>query len=184
MTTKKIKSRENDQYLVVDSESGEVIGTIGYGDHIVRKEQLQHLKQQALYEPFNEGRNFVKVFDGALPLLADKLTAGELAFVIKLLPFISYNDGILRNKNRSATQLKDLAQYMKLSHEGVRKVVVSLISKGVLGEHRTGSVDKPNVIHKCITVNPYIFMRGNKMNKTIIGLFEKTDWNTNGSLKE
>jgi hypothetical protein len=64
-----------------------------------------------------------------------------------------------------------------MTHEGVRKVIVSLISKGVLGEHRTGSIDNPKIINKCITVNPYIFMKGCQMNRTIIGLFENSEWN-------
>jgi hypothetical protein len=66
---------------------------------------------------------------------------------------------------------------MGLTHEGVRKVIVSLISKGVLGEHKTGSIDNPKILNKCITVNPYIFMKGHSMNRTIIGLFENTEWN-------
>ena len=52
----------------------------------------------------------------------------------------------------------------------------NLIKKGVIGIHKTGCKDNPDVMIKAITVNPYIFTKGNNVNKTILGLFEHTNW--------
>lgn len=171
---RKMKFEENDDCYIVD-KYGEILGTLGYGDKVIREEQMKHYEE--FDDSFNKGENFVKIFNKTLNKLATKLTNGEIAFVIKLLPFISYNDGILRDENKKIVDLNDLSEYMGLTHEGVRKVIVSLISKGVLGEHKTGSIDNPKILNKCITVNPFIFMKGKQMNRTIIGLFENTEWN-------
>jgi hypothetical protein len=172
---KKFSIKENDPYLIMSNETGEIVGSIGYGDSIRRKEQDEHFKEYD--DNFNEGEKFVKIFDKTLSQLIKKLTNGEIAFVIKLLPYISFKDGILRDENKKILTINNLAEKMELTHEGVRKVLMSLIAKGVLGEHRTGCIDNPKIINKCITVNPFIFMKGKQMNRTIIGLFEKTEWN-------
>jgi hypothetical protein len=172
---KKLKTVTSEKYLVVNDSTGEVVDTINPGDRIVRDKQIKHCKEYD--DNFNKGESFVKIFDKTLFLLVEKLTNGEIAFVIKILPYISYNDGILRDEEKKIININDLAERMEMTYEGVRKVVASLISKGVLGEHRTGSIDNPKIINKCLTVNPYIFLKGKQMNKTIIGLFENTEWN-------
>lgn len=175
---KKLQSNENNEnesFVIVSTESGAIVGTMEYGDKITKHKQIEHYEE--FDDTFNKGENFVKIFDKSLLLMADKLTNGEIAFVIKLLPYISYKDGILRDEDKKILSITDLSKKMDLTHEGVRKVVTSLISKGVLGEHKTGSIDNSKILNKCITVNPFIFMKGRQMNRTIIGLFENSDWN-------
>lgn len=167
---------ENDPYVVIETRTGELVTSLDYGDSIRRKQQDEHY--QEFDDNFKKGEKFVKIFDDSLDYLIENLTNGEIAFVIKLLPYISYDDGILRDKKKRILGINDIADKLKMSHEGVRKVVIALISKGVLGEHKTGSIDNPKILNKCITVNPHIFMKGRKMNRTIIGLFENSQWNS------
>jgi len=172
---RKSKSRETDDLLIVDS-NGEIIGTIGPGDKIVRAEQSEYCRQ---YDTnFGNGESFVKVFDSYHKELNKKLTPGERGFLWSITPYISYKDGILKDNGRILT-ISMLAEILGVTHEAVRKVVVSLVAKGVLGEHKTGSISNPKVITKCITANPFIFCRGKDINKTIIGLFENSGWNKN-----
>lgn len=57
---------------------------------------------------------------------------------------------------------------------------------GLVTDYETGEItnelyegDQPNVMVKAITVNPYVFCRGSKVNKTILGLFENSKWGEN-----
>lgn len=65
---------------------------------------------------------------------------------------------------------------MDMSYDALRKQLNSLVKKGVIGIHKTGCKDKPNALVKAITVNPYIYTKGNNVNKTILGLYEDSMW--------
>lgn len=108
-----------------------------------------------------------------------RLTATEFSFAMSFADFICYDDCILRkggHNNGHILTIKELAEDMGVSYDNLRKVVASLVKKGVIGIHKTGSIDKPNIMIKAITVNPYIYCRGSKVNKTILGLFENSKW--------
>ena len=63
-----------------------------------------------------------------------------------------------------------------MGYEALRKQINSLVKKGVIGIHKTGCKDKPNVLVKAITVNPYIYTKGNNINETIASLFSCSKW--------
>jgi len=154
---------------------GEVIQKIDEGYRITSKEQDEHQKEYD--DNFYKGKGFVKVFPEMIPMLEDKLTSNEFAFLFQLIPYVSYKDNILRHNGR-ILDMKDLSEIMKnYTYDAVRKIIPSLIKKGVLGVHKTGCADKPNVMIKCYTVNPHIIGKGNTINRTITGLFEKSGWN-------
>jgi predicted transcriptional regulator len=53
-----------------------------------------------------------------------------------------------------------LAEEMDIKYDALRKTVTSLVKKGVIGIHKTGSKDNPNNIIKAITVKSiYIHKR-------------------------
>jgi hypothetical protein len=51
----------------------------------------------------------------------------------------------------------------------VDKLLDSLNKKQVIGKHKTGRT-------VCFTVNPFIFMKGNRVNKTLAKFFENSRW--------
>ena len=65
---------------------------------------------------------------------------------------------------------------MEIDYEKLRRNLSSLTKKGVIGIHKTGCKDKPNTTVKAITVNPYIYLKGEKVNETILGLYENSQW--------
>ena len=116
---------------------------------------------------------FVKVSDG-VSLLYDKLTGGETKFLImKILPFICYNDCILRvggDKRGEILSVSRLAELTESNLQTTKNMISKFKRLEILGSHSTGESIK------CITVNPYIFMRGSTVNESIAGMFEDTVW--------
>lgn len=85
----------------IDEDTGEVIcqthGVTTIEDCEPTEEEIR--KQQFLekYDPnFNKGARFVKLYDGVLEALTEKLSKAELVFMLKIIKLVSYDDCILR----------------------------------------------------------------------------------------
>lgn len=122
----------------------------------------------------------MKLYDDVLEELNKHLTNAEFNFVVRLSKHVSFKDCVLRtngNMNGKVLDAKDIAVLLNMDDSNVRRLISSLVKKGVLGKHTTGCKDDPSRQIKHITCNPYIFTRGNKINTTIISLFKDTHWN-------
>lgn len=190
MGTSKLKITDEVASYVVDANTGEITDTFMYGDSYKKstkenkEKALEFLTQKDNYVDFNPGVSFVKLYDDVLEELSEHLTNAEFNFTIRLAKHVSFKDCVLRsNGNPSGKVLdaKDLAVLMNMDPSTVRRLISSLIKKGVLGRHITGCKDNPTQKFKAITCNPYIFTRGNKVNKTALSLFADSRW---GSPKE
>ena len=121
----------------------------------------------------------MKLYDDVLEELSEHLTNAEFNFTIRLAKHVSFKDCVLRsngNPNGKVLDAKNLAVLMNMDPSTVRRLISSLIKKGVLGRHITGCKDDPTQKFKAITCNPYIFTRGNKVNKTALSLFAGSRW--------
>lgn len=185
MKTSKLKITDEIASYVVDANTGEITDTFMYGDSYKKstkentEKALEFLAQKDNYVDFNTGVSFVKLYDDVLEELSEHLTNAEFNFTIRLAKHVSFKDCVLRsngNPNGKVLDAKDLAVLMNMDPSTVRRLISSLIKKGVLGRHITGCKDDPTQKFKAITCNPYIFTRGNKMNKTALSLFVDSRW--------
>lgn len=168
----------------VDEETGEVVcRTEGVTSIIDEQPSPEEIKQREFLEKwdtkFNNGARFVKLYDGVLDVLVEKLSKAELQFLMKIVKLISYDDGILRtggHGNGKILNLEDIADITNESYKNCCKLMNGLFKQGVVGKHTTGCVGSPNILVKCYTFNPYIINRGVKFDRTIMGLFDKTGW--------
>lgn len=188
MKKSKLKETENEEIAayMIDAESGNITDTFMYGDSYKKyskenkKKILEFLAQEDECAVFNEGVSFVKLYDDILEELNKYLTNAEFNFTIRLARHVSYKDCILRtngNPNGKILDAKDIAALLEMDDSNVRRLISSLIKKGVLGRHTTGCKDDPTKKFKTITCNPFIFTRGNKINNTAISLFMDSRWN-------
>lgn len=174
---------DNTVAQLVDYETGEIMDSVGYGDKvkITRKEDKDKKREflDAYEVGFNKDISFVKLYKGVNEL-RKHLTTGEFTIAISLCDYVCYEDCIVRrggtHKGKILT-IKELAEDMEIEYDSLRRTISSLVKKGVLGIHKTGCKDKPDILIKSITVNPNIYSRGNKVSKTAIGLFENSNWN-------
>lgn len=162
---------------VYDVETGEITNEIYEKDKIVPYKEPKPDNELIEYN-FNSNSKFVKLYLGVNEL-RKYLTQGEFAVAMSLADFICYEDCIIRkggHHNGKILSIKELSIEMDINYDALRKTITSLVKKGVIGIHKTGCKDKPNIMIKAITVNPYIFTKGNNVNKTILGLFEHANW--------
>ncbi|MDF2951050.1 MAG: hypothetical protein K0S18_633 [Anaerocolumna sp.] len=158
---------------VFNENTGEIIDYIYEGDSILRDKSKE--ANEKYERNFNKGESFLKVYDKVMPILGKKLSNAEFAFTMQLLPYISYKDNVLKF-NGKILDIKELSSCMDVGYDNARKLVSSLIKKGILGRHETGCIERPTIKLQCITVNPFIFNRGTQMDKTVITLFKDSGW--------
>lgn len=156
-------------YTIVDA-NGVIVDYIYEGDKVKHQDEKNPLDEK--YFGFNKDKNFVKLYSG-ISELKKRLTDREFAVAIALSDFVCYDDCCLReggHGNGSILTMKDLAEKLDMTYDNIKKILLSLRKKKILGIFLTGKNDKT------ITVNPYIFTRGNNVNKTVITYFENSEW--------
>ena len=155
--------------LVVDPETGEKIDEIREGDSIVRSESKEKLKETVF---LNEDEPFLKVYTKAMFDVSRSLDGMENQLMNMLMHYISYETGILKFANGIVLTRQHVIELAGLNYKTVDKHLKRLVDIGVFGKHKTGR----NVNY---IANPYIFMRGKKVNKTLKELFKNTKWAKN-----
>lgn len=179
----KNKSEKDAKAILVDCVTGEVIDTAYEGDKAKITHSDAELKKKEFlekYNPeFNKGESFVKLFDRTLSVLRKNLKPAEFIFAVSLSEYVSFTDSILRkgaHGNGKFLTMEDLSREMDIDYNVVRRIMPVLVSKGIVCKFETGCVENPKLKVKGYVANPWIFMRGVVMDRTIIGLFEKSNW--------
>lgn len=129
-------------------------------------------------EFFQTDITFIKSFQGNGIELNNRLSNAEIAAVVFLCDFICYEDCVLRtggNRKGNALSVKELAGLRGISYETFRKTLGELKKKQVIGYHSTGDTSN-NTCIRWITVNPYIFCRGRKVESWVIDFYKDTIW--------
>ena len=93
------------------------------------------------------------------------LSQAEKAFLFSILPYISYEDCHLQYGNGIDIGTEDLIDITKLSRPLVYQTVKSLISKDILYKGR-------NSKNRQYFVNPWLFCKGNRINKVLKTMFK------------
>lgn len=167
--------------LIVDPETGEITGEVYDGDKLSIRRYSQEEYVHTHIVNFNKDKSFVKIYDDIVPLLEKYLTPAEFRLAISLSPHVSYEDCIIRrtnNRNSSILNMKDLAEIHEYRYDYLKKLMLSLKKKGVIGKHETGSILQ-GYTGQCgtvYTVNPYIYFRGADLNKPTYSFYENSGW--------
>jgi hypothetical protein len=156
---------------VIDVQSGKVTHEIREGDRfkIIR---LENKVKKTVEEPMiyiNTDEPFIKVFTKPLFELSKSLNGTESQFVNYLMQYIRYSTGTIAYSNGKPVTRATMSKDTGLSKKTIDRLINSLTDKEILGKHKTG---------RCITltVNPFIFMRGQKVNQTLYEFFMNSKW--------
>lgn len=157
--------------VILDTETGEILDELKNGDRIRRKSQDEYCKNKEELIDMNDNGSFIKLFNKTMAMLGnEKLTANEYLVCLRLLDYIEYESGILKYSNNGrALKLTDIESITKLSKSTVIRAMQTLVSKKIYGVHKTGK-------ENCYTVNPFIFMKGRYVNKTLYNFYKKSKW--------
>jgi len=172
--SKEVKIEEDD-WIVLDPKTGNIIGTYGADDKIVHNEDKKNEYIKNHIVDFNKGVGFVKLYNGVAGVLREELTPTEFIVAISLVDYISYDNCIIRFHKNILT-MNDLANELNMKYQTIRRVIPSLVRKGVIGSFRTGNINDCKTISKCYLVNPYIYFRGMDLSKSVYDLFIHTGW--------
>lgn len=156
---------------VVNSVTGEIEDELLPGDKIRRMSQDNYYKGMEEMFELNKDKAFVKLYNDTMAILGqEKMTLAEYRVCFMLLKYINYGSGVLRYENNGRElNLTDIEKITGLSRSTVSRAMKGLISKRIYGVHKTGK-------ENCYTVNPFIFMKGKYVNKTLYDFFKKSKW--------
>ena len=164
------RSMINDRLVVgrVVNNNGEIVNELRQGDRmsVLRSNSIDYLNSTV---ELNKNKPYVKAYTKPLFALSRILTGTECQFANYLMQYISYNTGILAHENGRKLTRNYMVQETGLSLKTIDRILCSLVEKRVLGKHKTGR-------DICFTANPYIFMRGSRVNSTLAKLFENSKW--------
>lgn len=151
---------------IVDADTGEKV------DELYQKVAEDTKK-------IEKGKGFMKLSISGAKRMLEILTPTEITMVIGLVPYVSYTDCCLRrNGSGEVMNAQDIAKALEMDDAKVYRLIKSLEEKGVMGHHATGSILKgyEGRVRKVYTVNPFIYCRGEKVNKTVYDFYEHSGW--------
>lgn len=172
--------------VVVDNETGEITDSFFEGDSYKKylkedkDKRAEYLNTHKLN--WGHGRPFIKIYTDIIPYLQDHLTKSELWATFFLMPYVSYEDCILRidgkNRNSHMLSLQEITDAIKEKYANGRKIIRSLKDKGILGRFETGIIfnNDDYVSKEVYLMNPYLLFKGEDINKTVTALFNDTIW--------
>lgn len=155
---------------IVNIQTGEVEKEIFEGDRVkVVKAKVEKKEKSEPKVFMNKEEPFIKIFTKPLFELSRSLTGTESQFLNYLIQFIRYDSGILAYSNGRHVTRAAMAKDTGLSKNTIDRLINSLYDKEILGRHKTGRI-------VTLTVNPFIFMRGQAVNKTLYECFKDSKW--------
>lgn len=160
---------------VIDIQTGKITHEIKEGDTfkiIKGNKKPKKKKEGEIEEPkilINDEEPFIKVYTKPLFELSKSLNGTESQFVNYLIQYIRYNTGTIAYSNGKPVTRAVMAKDTGLSKKTIDRLINNLVDKEVLGKHKTGRCNT-------LTVNPFIFMRGQKINQTLYEFFVNSKW--------
>ncbi len=114
---------------------------------------------------------YVKFFLKSASVLArEKMSSTEISVCLEMLQYIRYDTGYLAFENGIKLTLDDIKRKCDfISMTSVVRAVDELVDKKIFAKVKTGKENN-------YLVNPYVFMRGARVNKTLSKTFENSKW--------
>jgi len=144
-------------------ETGVIEDELGEGDRIIRKETTDKLQSLVA---INSGKHYVKVYIDSfshLPL-DESLNGSDMSVLFTLIPMIQYETGLIAHENGKYVHQNSIVRLSGLSLASVCRSMEKLVQRRILAKVRTGRDIK-------FYANPYIFMRGRMINRTLQSMF-------------
>ena len=152
--------------MMVSPKTGEIVGELYEGDRIHRAKSDEYLKSTV---ELNKDEPYAKAYLRPMFDLAKALSGAELQMVYFLLPYLSYESGILMHHNGKALNRAYISDMSGLSLKTIDKILQKLDAKEVIGKHSSGRM-------VVFTMNPWLFMKGKRINKTLFESYKNSRW--------
>lgn len=147
--------------LIIDPRTGEVTGQLMAGDRIVRKASTDYLIKTQEWKI----ENYFKGHAGELNKWMKDLSTQEKAFLFSIVPYVSYEDCHLQYFNGNDLGTEDLVRITGMGRRTVYDVINELIKKDIIYRGK-------NSKNRQFFVNPWLFCKGNRINKVLKTMFK------------
>jgi len=159
-------SKEKIKFNIVDKETGEIVNTMEDGDKVIRKKSIKLMEETS---EINKNEAFIKIFVKPLLQLSTVLSNSEAWFVTYLLSYLDYTSGMIKDNNGNSITLDDMMDDTSLKPSATYNMIKKLTDKGIIAKIKTEN-------KTYFVMNPYIFMKGKRVNNTLIDVFKNTQW--------
>jgi len=149
------------------NDDGEVYDEIYVGDKILRGESLKYYNET--FE-IGKGERFYKVWECArFELDNETLTGSQWRLLSMLGHYIQYKSCVVIHPNGRHVTLEAMSKILDMPERTVYNSLEKLIKKKIIAKVKIGYDIK-------YLVNPFIFAKGKRMNKTLIDIFGDSKW--------
>ena len=152
--------------IMYSSETGEKTGELYPGDRIYRNKSADYMKNTI---EILKDEPYTKTYHKVMFAVSNCLSGKELQMIYSLVPFLSFESGMLKHQNGQPLARAYIAEYTGLSIKTVDRLLQGLKEKQVIGR---------NVVGREVQyyMNPWLFMRGKRVNKTLYDMFKNSRW--------
>lgn len=157
---------------VVSPETGEIYTEIFEGDSILRggsKKALKKIKEKKEAKIIEtlvwDMSNFMKMNTMEMRLWMKDLSQNEKVFLFSIVPYVSYDDCHLQDVGGEDMGTEDLVKIVGISRSVTYKTIESLLKKDIIYKGK-------NSKNKQYFVNPWLFCKGNRINKVLKTMFQ------------
>lgn len=156
---------------IIDIGTGEVIKDINEGDKlkVVRNQSMDHLSKNVA---INNKDTFIKLYTSILKDLREEhITQSEFYIITVCLEHLNYYSGSVTFANNGEFLApQDFEKITGLGKATVMRGLTRLVELNILHKGKTGKEYQ-------LFVNPFIFMKGAEINRTLYDMFKKSKWN-------
>lgn len=153
------------RYIV--NEDGVIENEIEFGDRLIKAKSLDILNRTITIQ---KGEQFVKLYTRSIKdLVLCNLNAPEFIIINICISHLQYLSGLVCFENGKQINRNDFIVLSGLSERTLDRALSTLVVKKILGKVKVGHDIK-------YYVNPYIFMKGDKVNKTLHSMFKSSKW--------
>lgn len=149
--------------VLVDTGTGEIVGSVRAGDRIVRKESINYLKNRESSVEIRK-RRFVRLDEEEGKLVAKELSAYERAVLFQLQYYVSYESGLIKHANGREIGFADIVELTGLARKTVADAIEELIKKDILYKGKNSKKTQ-------YFLNPWIASKGIIENATLKEMF-------------
>jgi hypothetical protein len=157
--------------IIIDEETGQIESRMFPGDRILRAKSLEAYKKNEQkrklnnsIEPF-ELENYFKGHVNEIVKLMKELSQNERAFLFSVAPYVGYEDCCLKYPNGRELDSEALEKITGMSTRTLYRTLFDLIKKDIIYKGK-------NSYTRQYFVNPWIFCKGQRINKVLKTMFK------------
>ena len=158
--------------IIIDPVTGERKGVLCAGDRVVRDATVEYLNNTQEWKL----DNFFKGHAGEINKWQKELSVNEKALLFSIVSYVSYEDCHLRYSNGNDIGTEDLVKISSMARRTVYETLDSLIKKDIIYRGK-------NSKSRQYFVNPWLFCKGNRINKVLKTMFKNYRIRVMGGIK-